>query len=449
MENKKYIVILEIASSRISASAAVMNIVTKDITEVCHYEEEINGCVRYGSIVNVDEVYSKTNIVFKKIEENKKINSRKIEGVYIGLDARSLHNETRDIEKEISEEFPISESMINNIQKEVETQFQDVDVLGVVMGKCEIDGKEVSNPIGSIGKHLSISMNVIVCKKQILKNIQMVLNRLKVRLLGINVTPLAVADLILGEKEKQIGCMLVDLGADTTTVSIYKNGHLAYLNVLPMGSRHITRDLITLNIMEDEAERVKRSFGLLPESDIPETNFTTAFQKTDAANYIKSRAGEIVENIVNQMNLAEIPADQLADGIIAIGRGMRLNGLTDMLAHVSRMNVRIGSISEFPNDADSRDRIQSLAILDAVSKTTTESDEECMSMPILPKLEELSKLPELPQQPEKDEKEKESKKAEPDSNSKKKKGLFGRITGAIGRAVDTRLYNDDDDDDNK
>lgn len=448
MENKKYIVILEIASSRISASAAIMDTATKDITEVCHYEEEINGCVRYGSIVNVDEVYSKTNIVLKNIENNQKIKPRKIEGVYIGLEARSLHNETRQIEKEISEEYPISESMIDNIQKEVEEGFKDVDVLGVVSGKCEIDGKEVTNPIGSIGKHLSISMNVIVCKKQILKNIQMVLSRLKIRLLGINVTPLAVADLILGEKEKQLGCMLVDHGADTTTVSIYKNSHLAYLNVLPMGSRHITRDLITLNIMEDEAERVKRSFGLLPESDIPEANFTTTFQKTDAANYIKSRAGEIIENIVNQMNLAEIPGDQLADGIIAIGRGMKLNGLADQLAHVSRMNVRLGSIAEYPNDANYRDRIQALSILDAVSKTITPDDVECMSMPVLPETEDKPQMPTLPEEPIKEEPKTEDSDKDRKKGPKKRGGFFSRITGALGKAVDGTFGDNDDDDDN-
>ena len=444
MENKQHIVILEIASSRISGIAAVMDNNTKDISEVCHYEEEINGCVRYGSIVNVDEVYSKTDIILKKIEGNRNISPRKIKGLYIGVDARSLHNEVIKIEKEISEEFPISENMINNIQKDVEKQFEDMDVLGVMVGECEIDGKEVSNPIGSLGKHLSISMNVIVCRKQILKNLQMVLSRLKVQMLGTIVTPLAVADLILTEKEKQLGCMLIDHGADTTTVSIYKNSHLAYLNVLPMGSRHITRDLVSLNIMEDEAERVKRSFGLLPNSDIPQANFNATVQSADVANYIKSRAGEIVENVINQLNLAEIPADQLADGIIAVGRGMKLNGLNDQLAHSARMNVKIGSVPGYPNDAKSCDRIQALAILDAVSKTITDGDMECMSTPYFPDVEETPVAPVTP-------KPVVTEKPKPDGGGNpkpKKKGLFGRLSGVIGKAVEGTFSNDDDDDDN-
>lgn len=81
--------------------------------------------------------------------------------------------------------------------------------------------------------------------------------RLRLSVNDIFVRPLVEADLVLYPEEKRQGCMLVDFGADTTTVSIYKNGVLNYLSTIPMGSRNITRDITALNYLEERAEELK------------------------------------------------------------------------------------------------------------------------------------------------------------------------------------------------
>ena len=75
------------------------------------------------------------------------------------------------------------------------------------------------------------------------------------------VAPLALADLILTEQEKLKGCALIDFGAGVTSVTMYKDGSLAGLYVIPLGSHLITRDLMSLGMPEKEAERVKRTYG--------------------------------------------------------------------------------------------------------------------------------------------------------------------------------------------
>lgn len=67
----------------------------------------------------------------------------------------------------------------------------------------------------------------------------------------------AIADLVLTSDEKKLGCMLVDFGAETTTVSMYKNGTLRYFETLPLGSRNITRDIMSLNHTEENAEQAQ------------------------------------------------------------------------------------------------------------------------------------------------------------------------------------------------
>jgi cell division protein FtsA len=68
---------------------------------------------------------------------------------------------------------------------------------------------------------------------------------------GIILSPLAVAKHVLSYDERQLGCMLVDLGAETTTVSIYKNDALIHIATLPFGGRNITRDIMSLNVLEE------------------------------------------------------------------------------------------------------------------------------------------------------------------------------------------------------
>ena len=70
MDNKQYIVALEIASSHVAATAAAFDPQTKDVSELCHFEEAVKDCVRYGCISNVEEVLSKLTLIFNRIERH-------------------------------------------------------------------------------------------------------------------------------------------------------------------------------------------------------------------------------------------------------------------------------------------------------------------------------------------------------------------------------------------
>lgn len=72
------------------------------------------------------------------------------------------------------------------------------------------------------------------------------------------IAPLVTANAVLTESERRSGCALVDFGADTTTISVYKNNILRFLTVLPLGGNSITRDITTLQMEEEEAERLKK-----------------------------------------------------------------------------------------------------------------------------------------------------------------------------------------------
>lgn len=108
------------------------------------------------------------------------------------------------------------------------------------------------------------------------------------------------------------GCALVDFGADTTTISVYKNNILRYLSVLPLGGNTITRDITSLQMEEQDAEKLKLQYGNAlyeeeEESETPAvctTDDGRAIELTTLNNIIEARAEEILANVWNQLQLS-------------------------------------------------------------------------------------------------------------------------------------------------
>ena len=101
---------------------------------------------------------------------------------------------------------------------------------------------------------------LVIGQPSIRISLQNVVERVKVQLAGIVVSPLALADLILSPEDKK-AAIVVDFGAGVTSVSIFRNGRLWNLSVVPLGADLITRDIMSLKVSEMEAERLKRTYG--------------------------------------------------------------------------------------------------------------------------------------------------------------------------------------------
>lgn len=441
MDNKQYIVALEIASSHVAATAAAFDPQTKDVSELCHFEETVKDCVRYGCISNVEEVLSKLTLIFNRIERHPKISPRKISSVFIGIEARSLHSDTIKIEKDINDEFPISETLINSIFREAEQEFKNVYILKTLPKYFEVDGKEMDLKPGAIGSHIKAEINVITCRTQITKNINLLLGRAGKKLAGFICTPLAASGITLTEEEKRLGCVLVDFGADITTVSIYKNNHLQYLNVIPMGSRNITRDLTTLNLLDDQAELVKKTYGIIDDSEIPESSLY-GIRSLDIVNYIKARMEEIFINIHNQIKLANFTEEQLPKGFVFIGKGSKLRGLANAIAKQTKMPFRLGGHIDAPERSEYADNIQLLSMLDAISEDI-DSNYTSLFTPEFAINNDDNENEEVAVEEKNPAREvKEIKKPR-----KQKFGLFGKVKNFLGELSDAAAGKDMDDDD--
>lgn len=381
MEDKKHIVALEIGSSHIAGVVASVS-QPGDASIVCYHEVPIVDCVRYGNIVNVDEVCNKVSDLLHRITGDGRMAPRQIDGVYLAVGGRSLHTQAVEIDRDLNENAPVSREFIEMLKREVEAGFDTKNIVEVLPREYELDGNAV-NPIGSVGSRLHAVMNVLLCRPQTRRNLQMVFDRLQLRINGFVTTPIAATQTLLSSDERRLGCVYVDHGAETTTVAIYKDNRLMYLNVLPMGSRNITRDLCSLNLIEEQADKIKRNYGdaMSVGIDLPNTDIG-GVSALDVSNYVSARAGEIMENVYNQLQLAKMTADQLPAGFIVTGRGMKLRRMTELLKSISNMKVRMAQYPGIDEGKELSKIPQLLSVVEWIANQPTCAN--CTSMPQMP-----------------------------------------------------------------
>lgn len=380
---EKTIIALEIGSSKIKGAIGTVD-PSGALSVKAVEEEKIADIVRYGCIRNVVETAGAVRNVVSRLEQREA--PRKVERVYLSIGGRSLTSECVDIDRRFATETEITYEIIKDITDEaLNRPLSDRSVVKALPRELRVDNAPTPRPVGMYGQQIMARLNLVSCRTQLLKNLtQVVEGRLALQIVDVAVRPLAVADLVLMTDEKRLGCMLVDFGSETTTVAIYKHGVLLHLTVLPMGSRNITRDITALNYLEEKAEELKIAFG----NALPGVQETPSFRPADNTdmtavnNYVSARAGEILLNVVEQVKYAGLTPDKLPGGVVVVGRGARLAGLTSRLEQMlPGMKVRMGVPDNRVRILDGRiqsaDAVDVIAILAEAARSN--DPRECLS----------------------------------------------------------------------
>ena len=338
MEKNQYIVALEIGSSKIVGAIAEKT--SAGYLSVRHLQEEKHlNSVRYGIVQNVENIKSSINRIIRNLEGM--IDGR-VTQVYMGVSGRSLHSSVSEVNRSVGSTEPITKDLIDRIIHDAtSTPIRNHDTIDIVPRAFYVDKVETTNPVGQFGSSIKIKVNLIVAKPALKLN----LNRLMTFGIPVKdyiVTPLAVAEQILSDSDRELGCMLVDMGAETTTVSIYKNGALIFLNTLPLGGRNLTRDVMNgLSVLEETAENVKKNINNpLDPNNVSDVTIEDVPAR-EASNYIAARTGEIIANINQQLADAGMTSEGI-QSIVLIGGGAHLGGLKQKLEDTIKIKVRLG-----------------------------------------------------------------------------------------------------------
>lgn len=347
--NENYIAAIEIGSSKITGAVGVFDS-EKKMKVLAVEQEESRDSVRYGLIHNPEEVASRVMKIIDKLNANPMLGGRQIKGVFVGLSGRSMKSVASKVKLEYPEITEITGVILDNLRKDATLIDLDSnqEILAVVPRSYKIDGMETVSPRGVMGKSISAVFDVIVARTELRRNIQRALSeRTGLEIRGMLITPLATADIVLSNEEKRLGCMLVDFGAETTSVSIYRRGSLCYFATLPLGGRNITRDLTSLSILEEKAEEIKCESGRAIARETPSTLSLSGIKLSDVSNLVVARAEEIVANVIQQITYAGLVEKDLPDGIVCVGGGTNLSGILELLQNQSGLNARTGFLPSY------------------------------------------------------------------------------------------------------
>ncbi len=378
---EKYILAIEIGSSNIKGAVGTLD--EDGLLKVIAIEVEKQvESVRHGLVINVENVSKRINSIIRKLEN--RVSPFKAQSVYLGIGGRSFCSSPRSIERRLPMEDMITEALVKQLRAEaLATALSNREVVDVVDSAFYINNIQQNDPVGTYGREIKAHFNLITCRLQIKRNlIRAIEDRLHLKINGMIVRQLAQDELVLSSDLRRKGCMLVDFGAETTTVSIYKNGGLLYLNTIPLGSRNITRDIMALNHLEETAEELKLAGGDAMPSMTAGKQVIDGIDFTDINAYVAARSIEIAANINEQLAFADITAAELPGGIIMIGGGGKLKGFSQLLQKVTKMNVVAGMLNTVriaDAHASAYESIDVISILAAASRQP--GVVSCMSRP--------------------------------------------------------------------
>lgn len=384
MSEERYIAAIEISSSKIIGAVGRAH-PNGQVDIIAVEQERCVESVRYGIILNLEETATRLARVLERLERKPAVNQRKIRSVFVGLSGRSLRSIPTTVRLNLPDDSEITDQIIERLRQDALGADIDntLEIVDAVPRKYRVGKLETSNPIGVVGNEIIAEYDIIVCRPELKRNITRVIkDKLNVRTMGFVVTALATAHLILTDQEKALGCMLVDMGAETTTVSIYRHKALFYLATLPFGGRHITRDLTSKSLLEERAEEIKTTSGCAIAPENPSTLNLNGIKMSDVTNLTVARSEEIVANITEQIVYADLNEKDLPGGVVCIGGGVKLNGMTELISRQLGLPVKIGRLPSYVVIDDlkgpSTEIVQVASILYAGATLT---DEQCLEMP--------------------------------------------------------------------
>src|SRR5690625_308496 len=307
--------------------------------------------MRKGAIVDIEQTVQS---IQRAVEQAERMVGLEIHSVVVGINGEhvqlqpchgvvAVQSENREITNEDVTRV-IEGAQVISIPPERE-------IIDVIPREFIVDGyDEINDPRGMIGVRLEMEGTIITCSKTMLHNILKCVEQAGLVVADICLQPLATGTIALSEDEKNLGIALIDIGAGSTTVSVYGDNHIAATSVIPLGGDNITKDLsVGMRSSIEEAEMIKQKhgFGYYPDANEDETFKVSVigsenkkvFNQLEISDIIEARLEEIymfVRREIQRMGFYDLPG-----GYVLTGGSLKLPGALELAQEVLDENVRV------------------------------------------------------------------------------------------------------------
>ncbi|AOR27726.1 cell division protein FtsA [Formosa sp. Hel1_33_131] len=366
MEAQNISVGLDIGTTKIVAMIGRKN--EYDKLEILGIGKSKSLGVHRGVVNNITQTIQSIQQAVLESETNSGLKIGEVTVGIAGQHIRSLQHSdyiTRENSELVINEEDI-DRLINQVHKLV--MLPGEEIIHVLPQDYKVDGQaEVKEPIGMYGERLEANFHVVVGQVSSIRNIGRCVQTAGLNLDGITLEPLASANAVLSQEEKEAGVALIDIGGGTTDLAVFKDGIIRHTAVIPFGGNVITEDIKEgCSIIEKQAELLKIKFGSAWPGENKENEIVSIpglrgrdpkeITLKNLSKIIHARVVEIIEQVyVEIKNYGhEEQKKKLIAGIVLTGGGSQLKHLKQLVEYITGMDTRVGYPNEhLAGDSDS------------------------------------------------------------------------------------------------
>lgn len=325
-----FIVAIELGSSKVTGVAGRKQ-PDGAIQVLAFAQEPSTTFIRKGRINNVSKM---TQCIISMREKLEQKMQKSVSRVYVGIGGMGMHTVANTVARHFDSKVEITQEMVDAISDENRTSANaDRDILESVPQEYHLGAQTTIDPVGILADSIEGHYLNIVANSSVREEIRNCFRTAGVTIADLPITVQALADSMLTEPEKRSGCVFVDMGAETTSVAVYKNNLLRHLAVIPLGGANINRDIMSLQIEDDEAEELKLKYGSAVQESDSDAHKPIALRDGRTIPYdefmglVEARVEEIVLNVKNQISLSNYDVSQLIGGLIVTGGAANIRNI--------------------------------------------------------------------------------------------------------------------------
>lgn len=358
MEQGEIAIGLDVGTTKIVAIAGRKNEYGK--IEILGFGKAKSLGVQRGVVSNITQTIESIEHAVKEAEVDSGLTLDHCVVGIAGQHIRSLQHSDYILREDAQEVITQKDvdRLIENVHKLV--MLPGEEIIHVLPQEYKIDGEpNISEPIGMLGRRLEANLHIVVGQKAAIGNIFSCVKKTELKVAGITLEPLASAEAVLSDEEKEAGVCLVDIGGGTTDVAIFKDGIIRHTAVIPFGGNIITEDIKEgCSIIEKQAELLKVKFGSAWPGENSENEIVSIpglrgrepkeISLKMLSKVIHARLIEIIDQVyVEVKNYGhEEGKKKLIAGIVLTGGGSQLKHIKQLFEYETGMDTRIG----YPNE---------------------------------------------------------------------------------------------------
>lgn len=354
---------LELGSSKIATIIAQVSqdptTLETNVNVVGAASVESSG-IRKGQIVDIEEVVEAT---VASVEAAERMAGYGVDSALISISGAHVTSQNTHGVVAISD--PDGEISIDDAERVIEAASaislpSSREIIHVLPREFIVDGEAgVKTPVGMNGVRLEVETHMVTASAAAIKNLRKALDNVGVNIEELVFSGFASSEAVLTSTEKELGCVVVDIGGGTTSIAAFIDGALTYSGVTPIGSRNVTNDLaIGLRVSLDAAERIKivlsedakptkkkealeREKDDINLQDIGIAEARKVSKKTLSEGIIRPRLNEIFTMVRLELEKVNV-SNRVPSGVIITGGGAETVGAVDSARRMLSLPVRVG-----------------------------------------------------------------------------------------------------------